>query len=139
MSSDHLLYPLAIGFGCTPLLLFCSSPLCPHNIPHTKTVGFRTCFSDLHVYQISLNCFFLLDWQIQSQKHVEFPDKTVMPPVTTGRMNKPYKGIILAEPKGSLKDFPTAAFSQAAAYAACFYALVFLLSVNGSMRYFSVI
>ena len=44
-----------------------------------------------------------------------------MPPVTTGGMNKPYKGFKLAEPEGSLKGLPTAAFSQADAKAACFF------------------
>ena len=41
--------------------------------------------------------------------------------------------MIPVEPKGSLKDLPTTWFLQAAAYAACSYALVFLLPVNGSI------
>jgi len=38
-------------------------------------------------------------------------------------MHWPFKGIILAEPKGSLKNPPTANISQAAAQAAVFLCL----------------
>ena len=38
-----------------------------------------------------------------------------------------------AAPQGALKGLPTALLSQAAAKAACFYAFVFLLPVNGSI------
>ena len=51
----------------------------------------------------------------------------------TRGMHWPFKGIILAEPKGSLKNPPTANITQAAAQAAVFYASGFLLPVNGSM------
>ena len=44
----------------------------------------------------------------------------------TRGMHWPFKGILLAEPEGSLKNPPTASFSQAAAKAAVFLCLVVL-------------
>ena len=43
-----------------------------------------------------------------------------------GGMHHAFKAMILAAPKGALKDLTTASLSQAAAKAACFYAFGFL-------------
>jgi hypothetical protein len=49
--------------------------------------------------------------------------KEITTTTSSGGMHQPFKGILLAEPKGSLKDPPTAWFSQAAAQAAVFLCL----------------
>jgi hypothetical protein len=44
----------------------------------------------------------------------------------------PKRALYRPTPQGALKGLPTALLLQAAAKAACFYALLFLLPVNGS-------